>query len=222
MKPQELVATAALDEGRELKLFRHDGAWSMRVDGTELMSSRVHGSEQILAELALARVADLENARVLVGGLGMGFTLASVLHLVGTKARVDVVELVAEVIEWNRGALGEVAGRPLDDDRVEIVHGDVLPRMRAARSEYDAILLDVDNGPEGLVLAGNDRIYKATGLLAAHAALRRGGVLAIWSSGSYPWFVERLRRQRFSVEEHGARARRDKGPRRTIWLARRR
>lgn len=222
MIPRELLDTAKVpgQPGDEMQLYRHDGAFILRVGGADLMTSRVHGSEELLAELARARVpeADVGKARVLVGGLGMGFTLATVLRLVGPGARVDVLELIPEVLAWNRKWLGELAGHPLDDPRVSARQGDVVRCIREANADYDAILLDVDNGPEALTREGNNRIYSVRGLSAARAALRPGGVLAIWSATQLPWFTERFRSARFDVSMEKVRARRDKGARQTIWL----
>ena len=173
MIPRELLDTAQIPgQAGEMQLYRHDGDFIFRVHGADLMTSRVHGSEELLAELALARLADADvgNARVLVGGLGMGFTLASVLGLVGDEARVEVIELIPEVLAWNRQWLGELAGHPLRDARVSVRQGDVVRCIREAGSDYDAILLDVDNGPEALTREGNNRFYSARGLSAARAA----------------------------------------------------
>lgn len=220
MIPQELLATARVPgQDGELRLYRHDRDFVFRVHGAELMTSRVHGSEELLAELALARVPNTEAARVLVGGLGMGFTLARVLALVGTGATVDVVELVPEVVIWNREWLGELNGHPLRDPRVTLLEGDVTQHIRDAKSRYDAILLDVDNGPEGLTRDANNRLYSRSGLHAAGAAMRPGGALAIWSSANHPWFTDRIKRAGFDVTEERVRARRTKGARRTIWVA---
>ena len=220
MIPQELLAQAQVPgQTGTLELFRHDGDFFLRVDGIELMTSRVHGSEELLAELALARLADASDARVLVGGLGMGFTLATVLGLVGANARIDVVELVPEVVAWNREWLGRLTGNPLDDERVAVTEGDVVQSIKKADSRYDAILLDVDNGPEALTRRANAELYGRSGLKAARKALRSGGVLAVWSSAYYPRFTALLRHARFEVSVEQVRSRRRKGPRRTIWLA---
>jgi spermidine synthase len=217
--PRELLDTAQVPgQAGEMQLYRHDGDFIFRVHGADLMTSRVHGSEELLAELALARLSDASDARVLVGGLGMGFTLASVLGLVGAQARVEVIELIPEVLAWNRQWLGELAGHPLRDARVSVRQGDVVRCIREAGSDYDAILLDVDNGPEALTREGNNRIYSVRGLSAARAALRPGGVLAIWSATQLPWFTERFRNARFDVSVEKVRARRDKGARQTIWV----
>lgn len=218
--PQELLGTANVPgQDGELKLYRHDRDFIFRVNGAELMTSRAHGSEELLAELALARLPEMGAARVLVGGLGMGFTLAKVLSLVGDNAVVDVVELVPEVVAWNREWLGELNGHPLGDPRVRLIEGDVVPRIRGAKADYDAILLDVDNGPEGLTRESNDRLYNRRGLSSARTALRRGGVLAIWSSANHPWFTKRIASCGLEVSEERVRARRAKGARRTIWVA---
>ena len=225
MIPQELLDTAQVPgQVGELQLYRHDGDFILRVRGTDLMSSRVHGSEELLAELALDRLpgSGSGSARVLVGGLGMGFTLARVLDLVGTEAWVDVVELVPKVVAWNREWLGELNGHPLRDPRVTVLEGDVAQHIRDANSSYDTILLDVDNGPEGLTRNANDWLYDHHGLTTAGDALRPGGVLAIWSAAYHPWFSDRLRASGFEVLEQSVRARRTKGARRTIWLASRR
>ena len=223
MIPQELLDTAQVPgQVGELQLYRQDEDFILRVRGTDLMSSRVHGSEELLAELALDRLPGSGSARVLVGGLGMGFTLARVLDLVGTEAWVDVVELVPKVVAWNREWLGELNGHPLRDPRVMVLEGDVAQHIRDANSSYDTILLDVDNGPEGLTRNANDWLYDHHGLTTAGDALRPGGVLAIWSAAYHPWFSDRLRAAGFEVLEQSVRARRTKGARRTIWLASRR
>jgi len=220
MIPWEHLRSARVPgRSSELRLCRHDRDYVFRIDGTELMNSRAHGSEEALAELALARIAHEPAPRVLVGGLGMGYTLARVLALASAGARVDVVELVPEVIQWNRELIGHLAGHPLRDRRATVRGGDVGPVIRTARAHYDAILLDVDNGPEGLTSAGNDRIYSRAGVSAARAALRPCGVLAIWSTAADPAFCKRMRMAGLQVEEVRVRTRRTKGPRRFIWLA---
>lgn len=220
MIPQELLGTAKIPGRREeLKLYRHDRDFTLRIAGAELMSSRAHGSEELLAELALECIPDKSAAQILIGGLGMGYTLASVLGLVGKKAKVEVVEILPEVVDWNEQWLGDLTGHPLKDQRVSMRKGDVVPRIRAGRQKYDAILLDVDNGPEGLTRDANDRLYSRTGIGAASAALKPGGVLAIWSATGHKWFTDRLASADFKVTERKVQARRDKGPKRMIWLA---
>ena len=194
----------------------------MIVGGGELMNTRMHGSEDALAELACMCVAKRPHPRVLIGGLGMGFTLAAALQQLGSEAEVTVAELVPAVVEWNRGPLGAHAGYPLSDPRTQVRVGDVAALIKAGRSAYDAILLDVDNGPEGLTHSENDWLYSVAGLHAAFAALRPGGVLAVWSAGADRAFSERLRQIGFLVEERQVRAHaRGKGARHTIWLAER-
>lgn len=219
MIPRELLGIARVPGHRgELRCFRHDRDFSIWIDRTELMSSRVHESEEALAELAIERLGVREAPRVLVGGLGMGFTLARALALLPANAVIEVAELVPAVIDWNRDLLGQCAGHPLRDPRTRVFVGDVRDVIKAAKGTYDAVLLDVDNGPEGLSRPGNDRLYDERGLAAIHAALRPDGVLAVWSSGGNDDFDARLRRT-FRVQKHHVRARRTKGPRRTIWVA---
>lgn len=219
MIAQQLVGKARIPgHHAELHCYRHDRDFYYRIDGVELMSTRVFGSEEALAELALQRLHPRTATRVLVGGLGMGFTLARTLALVGSDAVVEVAELVPEVVTWNRELLGEFARHPLRDPRTRVVVGDVGEVLAASAAIYDAVLLDVDNGPAALSRPGNDRLYGAHGLAAARAALRPGGVLAVWSSGADPAFAASLRRAGFLVTEHRVRARRTRGPRRTIWV----
>jgi spermidine synthase len=220
--PNELVGTAKVPGGGELRCWRHDGDFSIRIDGIELMSSRVHGSEEAMAELAIERLGSRRNPRVLVGGLGMGFTLARALQLAGPESIVDVVEVVPEIVQWNRELFGHCAGHPLKDPRTRLHMGDVNSRISEVNGLYDVMLLDVDNGPDGLVRGDNDRIYSRRGLDRAWTAMRPGSVLAVWSSRSDDRFSERLERGGFQVQEHRVRARRTKGPVRTIWIAWRR
>lgn len=218
MVPRELIDSADVPGGGELKLFRRGGDWSIMLGGNELMSSRVRGSEEALATLALARVARTD-AKVLIGGLGMGFTLRAALTVLGAAAEVTVAELVPAVIDWARGPMAAVHGGSLEDSRVSVIEGDVGPLIRAQDAAFDAILLDVDNGPDGLTRGGNNGLYSARGLAAARAALRPGGVLAIWSAGADAAFARRLR-DGFSVEELVVRSGAGgKGARHIIWLA---
>jgi spermidine synthase len=218
--PRELIATAVVPGHQgQLRCYRHDGAYQIWLDRTELMSSRVHESEQMLAEVALQALGKRAAPQVLVGGLGMGFTLAQVLAGVDAHALVQVVELVPEVVAWHRQWFGPLAGQPLQDGRVQLQVGDVHDAIAAETQRYDVILLDVDNGPEALVHPGNDRIYANAGLVTARHALRPGGVLAVWSAADSVPFGGRLRGAGFRVETHHTRARGRKGPRRTIWTA---
>ena len=221
MIPWTLLGTASIPgNGGELRLSQRGHEFSIRiVGGGELMNSRLHGSEDPLAELACRRVAQRPSARLLIGGLGMGFTLAAALKHSGPDAEVVVAELVSEVVEWNRGPLGERAGRPLDDPRAKVEVGDVGRILRKHKQAFDAILLDVDNGPEGLTRKDNDWLYSLAGLAAAFDALRPGGVLAVWSAGPCRAFTDRLRQIGFDAETVIVRAHNGKGARHTIWLA---
>lgn len=205
----------------ELRCMRHDDDYVIWLDRFELMSSHMHGSEQALAALALQRLGPCQAPRVLVGGLGMGYTLARVLTGVDRQAVVEVVELVPEVVRWNRELFGHCAGHPLRDARVQVTIADVRDVLATCKGDRDVVLLDVDNGPEGLVRPANDRIYDARGLAAARAALRPEGVLAVWSSAESPYFTAMLRRTGFAVSEHRIRPHGDRGPMHLIWVARR-
>jgi spermidine synthase len=206
--------------GGQLRLMQRGAEFSIMLGDVELMNSRVSGSEEALATLACRRIKDRRRPDVLIGGLGMGFTLRAALAELHPDARVVVSELIPEVVAWARGPMAEVFGRSLADPRVSIREGDVVPLIRSARLVYDAILLDVDNGPEGLTREANDRLYDAQGLSAARTALRPGGVLAVWSSAPDGSFVRRLRQAGFGVEEVGVRANRGRrGARHVIWLA---
>ncbi|NAW35119.1 hypothetical protein [Halomonas alimentaria] len=219
----ETIGTASIPgKGSELRLLQRNDEFSIRIAGTpgELMNTRLHGSEDALAELACRRVADRPQARVMVGGLGMGFTLAAALKALGADAEVVVAELVPGVVEWNRGPLGTAAGNPLADPRTRVSVGDVGELLRREPGGFDAIMLDVDNGPEGLTRRENDWLYSPEGLATAQQALRPDGVLAVWSAGQDPAFTERLRRVGLLVETVTVRAQRPgKGARHCIWLA---
>ena len=223
MIPWQLLDSAQVPgEGGDLRLYQRDGEFSIRVDGAELMNSRIHGSEEAMAELACARIASLPCPRVLIGGLGMGYTLAAALNRLGAESRVVVAELVPAVVAWNRGPLAALAGRPLDDRRVTVREADVAQILETEHGAYDAILLDVDNGPRALTQKGNDRLYTRTGLEASFAALRPAGVFALWSASPIRAFGRLLGKAGFAVDEERVRAR---GPRgggyHTIWIARR-
>jgi spermidine synthase len=184
------------------------------------MNSRMHGSEDALAELACKQVADRPRPRILIGGLGMGFTLGAALEHLGKNAEIVVAELIPAVVQWNRTHLAELAGRPLEDARVTVRESDVGRVIQEQAGCYDAILLDVDNGPDALTHEGNDRLYTHGGLAAAKAALTPGGILAVWSAEPDKSFSKRLRGSGFRMEEVSVRARGTKGRRHTIWLAR--
>ncbi len=208
--------------GGELRLFQRDDDFSIKIVGHgELMNSRVHGSEDALGEHTCGRLVGCLKPRLLIAGLGMGFTLAAALRNVGDQAQVVVAELVPAVVAWNRGPLGGHAGHPLQDPRVTVREGDVARILMAEQHAYDAILLDVDNGPEGLTRKENDWLYSMTGLCAAYTALRPQGVLAVWSASPDQEFLQRLRKLGFEVDEVRVRAHGSKGSRHIIWFARR-
>lgn len=220
MIPWTLLDTAPVPGGSgELRLKRRGAEFSIMAGATELMNSRLSGSEQALATLSCARLAGRAAPRLLIGGLGMGFTLRAALSEVGPEARIVVAELVPAVIAWARGPMAELFAGSLDDPRVSLHEGDVAEAIRGGRGSYDAILLDVDNGPGGLTRAANDGLYSAAGLGAARAALRPGGVLAVWSSAPDDGFTRRLRQAGFAVEEARVRAHGKSGARHVIWLA---
>ncbi|MEE4218899.1 MAG: hypothetical protein V2I48_14890 [Xanthomonadales bacterium] len=203
-----------------LNLYRDKDDFYIRIaGGGELMSTRRHDSEDALGRIPCQRLCQTGSSRVLVGGLGMGFTLAAALGTLGPGAEVTVAELIPEVVEWNRGPLGESSGRPLDDPRTRIHEGDVAKLLRKKRGYFDVIALDVDNGPDGLTQSSNDWLYSMAGIIAAQEALTPAGILAYWSAGQDRAFHDRLRRCGFLVEEVVVRAHGKKGARHFIWLA---
>jgi spermidine synthase len=210
----ETVDRARAPDGTELVLARRGDEWVVRAGGRILMSSRTHGSEEALAELALARV--VRPRTILMGGLGLGFTLRAALERLPPDARAVVVELAPALVAWNRGLIAALAGRPLEDPRVRLQRGDVRARIAEARGAFDAILLDVDNGPAALVHAANEGLYDEAGVRACRGALRGGGVLAVWSAGRDASYVARLRRFGFRVEEVPVPARGAAGGRRHV------
>ncbi len=185
----------------------------------ELMNSRLSGSEQALAKLSCQKIADHRQPQILIGGLGMGFTLRAALAELGRDASIVIAELVPAVVAWARGPMAEVFGGCLDDPRVTIQETDVGQLIRSEPAAWDAILLDVDNGPEGIVHKGNDALYSLAGLVAARSALKPGGVLAVWSQGPDSGFVRRLKQAGFAVEEVNTRANGKRGARHVIWIA---
>ncbi len=219
MKPIEILARTTTPDGEELKLWRREGVWSLDVGGAELMSSRAHGSERALATLACAPIAERPRPRVLVGGLGFGFTLRAALDALPAAAEVVVAELFDLVIEANRGEAGALADRPLDDPRTRLFRGDVHDAL--AGPPFDAILLDVDDGPEAFTLARNRRLYSEAGLARIRRSLTPGGVLGVWSAGDHPTFVRRLEQAGFAARAETARGRAGgRGNRHTLFLAR--
>jgi len=209
--------------GTDQTLFLYQGKDDFFIKisgGHELMSTRKHGSEDALGALPCKRLKQPEKARVLIGGLGMGFSLAAALDALGSMAEVTVAELIPEVVDWNRGPLGERSGKPLDDPRTKIHVGDVAKLLRQSSACFDVIALDVDNGPEGLTKSQNDWLYSEAGITAAQHALRNSaGILAYWSAGPDQAFHDRLRRCGFMVDEVIVHAHGKKGARHTIWLA---
>ena len=204
----------------ELRLMRRCAEFSMMLGQNELMNSRLSGSEEALATLACRRIEAVECPHVLIGGLGMGFTLRAALAVLGTEARITVAELVPAVIAWARGPMANIFANSLNDPRASILSADVIEVIQSHPSAFDAILLDVDNGPEGLIRKANDALYNLKGLKAIHRALRPGGVLAVWSSGPHPLFSKRLRDAGFDVNEVAVRATAKRsGARHVIWFA---
>ena len=222
MKPLVKLATATIpNNGGELTLFRREDEFSIRLSGVrgELMNSRVYNSEQELATLGCAHIKHKNNAEVLVGGLGMGYTLAAALASVTANSRVTVAELIPEIVEWNQGPLGECAGKPLADSRSHVRLGDIAELIKLQQPHFDAILLDVDNGPEGITQNNNNWLYSASGLSALYNSLRPAGMLAVWSASADEKFTALLKKSGFSVTAPTVRARPGKGSRHTIFLA---
>jgi spermidine synthase len=204
----------------ELRLMRRGGDFSMMLGQNELMNSRLSGSEEALATLSCKRIEAVKRPHLLIGGLGMGFTLRAALAVLGTDARITVAELVPAVIAWARGPMAELFGDSLTDPRASIHQGDVLDVIRSSPAAFDAVLVDVDNGPEALIRKANDALYDTKGLQAIGRALRPGGVLAIWSSGPNPAFSRRLRAAGFDANEVGVRATTKRsGAHHVIWFA---
>jgi spermidine synthase len=216
VQPFETVARARTPDGSELTLVRRADEWVVRAGATTLMSSRQHDSEESLASIALERRAGA--SRVLVGGLGLGFTLRAVLDRLAPATKVTLSELVPELVEWNRSHLAPLHGAALDDARCRVVVGDVLELLEKSRGAFDVILLDVDNGPVALTQSDNARLYATNGVRACYAALDRGGVLAVWSAGPSAEYEARLRAAGFEVEVRRTAARRGGGARHVIFL----
>ena len=225
MIQRELLGTAQVPGGEELRLFAHGSDFMIVLGHNELMSTRMRGSEEALAQLTLDRLKSVSKPRLLIGGYGMGFTLRAALAQLGPKGRITVAELVPEIVDWARGPMAGLTAGCLDDPRVTLKMGDVGELIMLSSEPYDAILLDVDNGPDGLVRADNNRIYTRDGLRAAREMLNPGGVLAVWSAAKDSKFARRLEKAHFTVEEAEVRARigrdgKGKGPRHIIWFAR--
>jgi spermidine synthase len=219
MKPWELLGQTRTPDGGDMSLTARDGEYIILVDGKTLMSSRVHGSEEALASLGCNHAATLERPHVLVGGLGMGYTLRATLDLLPSGAVVTVAELVPAVVEWNRGPLASLTDNPLKDRRVRVEVEDVGSTLRANADRFDAVLLDVDNGPAAFTATANSELYGNSGVAAAYAALKVGGTLALWSVGDDRKFQHRLRFHGFEAKVDRVRARLKKGgTRHTIFL----
>lgn len=215
------LESAEVPDGSELRLYQRGGHFMIRAAGTELMASHNYSSEEALASLACQRVGQQRKVRFLVGGLGMGYTLAAALRQLRSDAEVVVAELVPAVVRWNRQYFGHLAAFPLDDPRVRVVEGDVAHVLREARGSFDAVLLDVDNGPEGLTRVKNDWLYGGAGLRSARMALRQDGVLAVWSAGEDASFTARLERAGYEVEVRRGHKmpKQRRHSRHVIWLA---
>lgn len=220
VKKWTTVDTALTPDGKTISLEEHDGSYTIRVDGLALMSIRQHGSEEKLAELACAHIRDKRRARVLIGGLGFGFTLKAALSVVGADATVVVAEILAAVVAWNRDPAFPLAAAAMADRRVTVLQQDVLETIRQERHGFDSIILDVDNGPAALSADGNGRLYDRAGLQLARAALRPEGCLAIWSAAPDPAFERAMTGAGFTVDVQGCRSRVHSGRRHTLFLAR--
>jgi spermidine synthase len=221
MIPWVMIDTAQIPGADgELRLMRRGDEFSIKLGQNELMNSRLSGSEAALATLACKRIAGVKRPKLLIGGLGMGFTLRAALAVLGPDAQITVAELVPAVVAWARGPMAEIFGDSLGDPRTRILEVDVRELIKSRAGAFHAILLDVDNGPEGLTRKANDALYSASGLKAAHAALRPDGVLAVWSSGPNAAFSKRLAGAGFDVNEVAVRATaRGGGARHVIWIA---
>jgi spermidine synthase len=222
MKPLERLGEARTPDGSLLQFYRHDGAYLIRADGVELMSTRRHHSEDRLAEEGCAPIRERAGARVLIGGLGLGFTLRAALAQLPPDATVVVAELVQEVIDWNADPAYALSSDAMADPRVEIVHDDVMAVLRAHPAGFDAILLDTDNGPDGMILSENRRLYATRGIATTIAALREGGVIAYWSVGEDPSFIGALQRAGLTVRQLRVRAHVTSGPLHSLFIATRR
>jgi spermidine synthase len=220
MKKWTLVDKTLTPDGKTISLHEHDGSYAIRVDGAQLMSTRRHGSEERLAELACAHVRGVRGARVLIGGLGFGFTLKAALSAVAPDATVVMAEILAAVIAWNSNPAFHLAADALADPRVIVRQQDVGEAIREARGSFDSIILDVDNGPAALSTVGNDRLYHHAGLQMARTALRPGGCVAFWSAAADPAFERRMIHAGFTVEVERCRAHSNSGARHILFLGR--
>ncbi|KIG13865.1 hypothetical protein DB30_07468 [Enhygromyxa salina] len=223
MRPWETLAEADAPDRQRLELRRRGHEYLIRAGGWDLMSSRDDDSARALATVGCGALSKRAGVRVLIGGLGMGYSLAAACELLDPDAEIEVAELVPAIVEWNRGLIAELAGRPLDDPRVRVYQGDVVTRIEQVRDHFDAILLDVDNGPDPLAHDHNARLYGDAGLRAAHRALRKAGVHAVWSYSDAGNFARKLGRAGFEASVHPvANHGRDRGRTHAIWLGRKR
>ena len=206
MKPQIILATAQTPDGGKMELYQHDHDFLIKINGQELMNSRHHESEQELARLGCANLSSRRAPRVLIGGLGMGYTLRQTLDMLGPTAHVLVSELLTAVVDWNRKYLKDLNGGPLDDKRTDLITGDIFQLLSRSIHKFDAILLDVDNGPSAITDSGNDRLYSPAGIQACRRALRKQGSLAIWSSEPSKVFEQLLISCGFKVRRYRAKA----------------
>lgn len=202
MKPTIKLGTTNTPDGGEMILYRHDHDFSIKINGHDLMNSRQHESEMELARLGCAHLAGHTAPRVLIGGLGMGYTLRQTLDMLGPDASVIVSELLPAVVDWNRDYMGELNGQPLDDKRTEVVTGDIYQLLSRSKNKFDAILLDIDNGPSAIVDSGNQRLYSPAGIQTCRRALRKNGCLAIWSGVSSKAFEQILMSCGFHVRRY--------------------
>lgn len=219
MKPLERLGHAHTPDGTKLELFRHDGAYLIRADGVELMSTRRHLSEDRLAEVACEPLRSTPNARVLIGGLGLGFTLRAALAVLRPDAEVVVAELLPEVIAWNANPDYQLSATAMADPRVKIVQADVTALLRTSTNGFNAIMLDTDNGPEGMIMSENSRLYGVSGINSTINALRAGGTIAYWSVGDDPDFAQLLEYSGLTVQTMRVRAHATSGPMHTLYIA---
>lgn len=219
MRPWKLLDSSAVaGEAHDMKLYQRGDEYSIKTGYSELMNSRMHSSEDILAQLGCKPIRHKADAEVLIGGLGMGFTLAETLKHTHQQASITVAELVPAVVQWNKTHLAALAGQPLEDARVSIFEGDVGQLIRQNSNTYDAILLDVDNGPEGLTRQENGALYSLNGLKAAKTALKPKGIFAVWSAFPEPRFTKRMKQAGFQTNEVPCRAHGKKGSKHMVWL----
>jgi spermidine synthase len=221
MKPERRIDCTPTPDGDELCLYERDGTYTLRIGGIELMTSRAHDSEEKLASLAIGLVRRTRRPRVLVGGLGMGYTARAALDASPRPSKVVVVELLPAVVRWNRDHIGHLAGRPLDDPRVSVVEKDFSTVIEQSPGAFDVILNDVDNGPDGCVLESNERLYRPAGLAAIRRSLRPGGVLAVWCVGEDPRLVKAMAAAGFRAHSETLHARNvPRGHRHTVFIGR--